>query len=535
MPNRILGFIGWLGTVLVFGAVLVRFVRPEWDQYAIWAVWAGLACVLTYTGSQWREILTFFKRRQARYGALASVSVLVVLGILVAVNYLSSRQNKRWDLTENQQFSLSEQTVKVLSELQAPVTFLVFDQGTNLDRYRPRLDEYRYHSNQVTTEFVDVDRTPVKARQYDIDTYGTIVVEYEGRQERTNSSAEQDLTNALIKAVTGEQRAVYFVEGHGEKQKDGSEREGYSTVTAALERDNYQVQTIVLAQNADVPADASVVVLAGPKNDLLEPEVDMLRRYHDSGGHLLVLLDPPDAERGPTPQLDTLLQEWNIEVGNDLVVDASGIGQLFGTDASVPVASSYPAHPITDRFGMMTAFPLARSVTGADAGAGGPRAARSIIETGERSWAEIDIAALGSGGEVALEPEKGDRPGPISVAAAVAAAVPDPVDATEETEGDAAETDDADAPTPESRLVVVGDSDFAANYAVGIQGNRDLFLNMVSWLAQQENLIAIRPTEASDRRITLSARQQSGIMWLSLLVIPAAVLGGGVYAWSRRR
>jgi ABC-type uncharacterized transport system involved in gliding motility auxiliary subunit len=536
MLNRILGFAGWLGTVLVFGAVAVRFVRPEWDQYAVWAVWAGLACVIAYTAGQWREILVFFKGRQARYGALASASVLVVLGILIAANYLSTRQNKRWDLTANRQFSLSEQTVKVLTELEAPVKFLVFDQGLNLDNYRPRITEYAYNSDQVEAEFVDVDKQPVKARQYAIDAYGTIILEYEGRQERATTGSEQDLTNALIKVVTGAQKTVYFVEGHGEKDQGGSDREGYGTVTAALGRDNYGVETLVLAQTTDVPDDASVVVIAGPKNDLLEPEVDMLRRYLNKGGHLLVLIDPPDDEFGPTPNLEGLLGEWSIELGNDIVVDASGMGRLLGTDASAPVAAEYPPHPITDRFRMLTAFPLARSVTASDGAAGGPRAARAIIETGAQSWAETDTAALESGGEVAMEPEKGDRPGPISIGTAVAAQAPDseepPAADDSETEP---EPDTTDAPKPESRVVVVGDSDFAANYAVGIQGNRDLFLNIVSWLAQQENLIAIRPTEASDRRITMTAMQQTGVFWLSLLFIPAGVLGAGVYTWSRRR
>src|SRR5499426_2325002 len=121
MIKNILNIVGWLGTALVVAAVAVRFIRPEWDQYAVYGAWAGLACVLLYTLGQWREIVDYFRRRQARYGALATVSVLVALGIVVAVNYLGSRENKRWDLTANQQNSLSEHTVKVLTGLDSPV------------------------------------------------------------------------------------------------------------------------------------------------------------------------------------------------------------------------------------------------------------------------------------------------------------------------------------------------------------------------------------------------------------------------------
>jgi len=526
MLNRILGIVGWLGVVLVFGAVVVRVVRPEWDQYAIYAVWAGLAAVVLYTAGQWRDIAEFFSRRQARHGALASASVLVVLGILVAVNYLSARTNKRWDLTANRQFSLSDQTIKLLKGLDAPVKVLVFDQGTNLDRYRPRLTEYEYHSSQLKAEYVDVDRKPVQAKQYNVEAYGTLVLEYKGRQERTSSAEEQDLTNALVKVVTGATQKVYFVDGHGEKDFAGSDRDGYSTVAGALGRDNYGLEKLVLAQTQEVPADASVVVVAGPKTDLLAGEADMLRRYLARGGHLLVLLDPQDDKTGPAPNLEALLTEWSIELGNNVVVDASGMGQIFGTDASVPVASTYPAHPITERFRMLTAFPLARSVNPSEANPASGRSARRVIETGQRSWAEADVTGMKTTGKVSMDPAAGDKPGPVPIAAAVAA----PASAAGTAEAKADEEKKG-----ESRLVVVGDSDFAANYAVGIQGNRDLFLNIVNWLAQQEGLIAIRPTQASDRRITLTASQQTGLFWFSLLFIPAGVLGAGIYTWSRRR
>ena len=99
MLHRILSILGWVGTALVFGAVAIRFIRPEWDQYATWSAWAGLALVVVYTLGQWREIIEYFRRRQARYGAVATVGVLVALAITVAVNYLGTRQNRRWDLT----------------------------------------------------------------------------------------------------------------------------------------------------------------------------------------------------------------------------------------------------------------------------------------------------------------------------------------------------------------------------------------------------------------------------------------------------
>jgi ABC-type uncharacterized transport system involved in gliding motility auxiliary subunit len=535
--QRIFGIIGWIGTALVFGAVLVRIlgamgyitVTEQMDQYAIYAAWAGLACVVLYTLGQWREIVTYFKGRNARYGAIASISVLAVLGILAILNYLSQeRFNKRWDLTENQQHSLSEQTIKLLQNLDAPVTFRVFDQNTNLDRYRPRLAEYEYHSNRVTSEYIDMDAQAAVSRQANVDTYGTVVIQYKDRTERVNSDTEQDLTNGLIKVITGQQKKVYFVQGHGEKDTADSERTGYSTIVEALGRDNYGVEKLVLAQQQEVPADASVVILGGPTSDLLQQEADMLRRYLGKGGHLFVLLDPPDGESAPLPVLEGLLREWSVDAGNNVVIDASGVGQIFGGDASVPVAATYPQHAITENFRLLTAYPLARSVAPTTSATEG-RVAQTIIETSPRSWAEADVKASG---EVALNPEAGDKPGPVSIGVAVtapaAADAPTPTPASDTTQGD-------QPPKPETRLAVIGDSDFAANFALGIQGNRDLFMNAVNWLAQQENLIAIRPRQADDRRITLTAQRTTGIFWMSIFIIPAVVFGTGVYTWWRRR
>src|SRR6185312_9315838 len=139
------------------------------------------------------------------------------------------------------------------------------------------------------------------------------------------------------------------------------------------------------------------------------------------------------------------------------------------------------------------------------------------------SWAESDVKGLLTNGKVSFNAASGDKQGPISVAAAVSAPAPAAPDAK------------ADAPKPEARLVVFGDSDFAGNSGLGIQGNRDLFMNTVGWLSQQENLISIRPKDADDRRLTMTAAQQTNVTWLSLFIIPGLVFFTGVYTWWRRR
>ena len=540
MLNRIFGFLGWIGSILVFAAVLAWLVSPDQESLRRTLALAGLACIVLYGAGHWRGVRRSFERRQTRYGALAGTSILLVVAIVAALNYVLARQNQRWDLTAGGQYSLSDQTRQVLDTLAAPVRILVFARELDFPRFQDRLEGYAYQSSQVTIDYIDADRQPMLARQYDVQTYGTIVFEYEDRVERVDSDAEQDLTNALIKVVEGSQQTVYFLEGHGEKTHTDADRDGYSTVSAALALDNFEVDSLVLAQAGAVPDDATVVVAAGPETDLLPGEIDALGAYLDRGGKLLLLLDPPVTGDEPAPEgLLGLVRAWGIEVGANVVVDAGG--------ASMPVAANYPFHPITERFNLLTAYPLARSVSAASGRPDG-RLPQSFIETGPQSWQEADIDSLVTG-QVELDEESGDRPGPVAIGMAVSApAVAG--DGAEEAGGEdgagagtpadapdgAAAPDGGDDPAPpETRLAVIGDSDFASNAFVGIQGNRDMFLNTVNWLAQQENLISIRAREPEDRRLTLTAGAQRRIFWLSVLLLPAAILGVGVYTWMSRR
>ena len=554
MVANLLHWCGWAGVGLVVAAVATRFAAPEQQALSWWLSVAGIVLLAAHTAGQWRQIATFARRRQTRYGAVATSGVVLALGIVVAVNYILSRQNVRWDLTAGGQYSLSDQTRRVLESLEAQISVLVFARPEEFPRYRDRLGEYEYVSSQVTVEYVDIDGDPVRARQYDVQSYGTVVFEYGDRIERVVSSSEQELTNGLIKAVEGEERTVYFVQGHGERDPTSTEREGYSALVEALERDNLGVETVVLAQTGAVPAAATVLVIAGPETDLLPAEADLLREWLDGGGKLLLLLDPPETTDEPdAPNLVALAADWGMEIGTDVVVDASGVGQLLGTDASVPVAASYPPHAITDRFNLLTAFPLARSVRPVAGGVEG-RIAQAFVETSPRSWAERDLSEL-AGGEVALDEAAGDVPGPVPIAAAVSLIIDEPAGGHEDGAGadddgrepanagddGSAEGGDGSGAEPdaggtvEARLAVFGDSDFAANGAVGIQGNSDLALNALNWLAEQESLIAIRPREPEDRRITLTADQQMRITWLALLMIPGAIFGVGVYTWWNRR
>ncbi len=301
---------------------------------------------------------------------------------------------------------------------------MVFEQNTDFQPFRDRLREYEYASKQVTTEYIDPDQQQTIARQNQVQQYGTLVITHKGRTERVTTNTEQDITNGIIKVVSGQQRKVYFTQGHGEKDPTSAERDGYGGIVDALKRENYLVEKTVLAQQGAVPDDASIVVIAGPKNDFLAPEIDALKKYLDKQGKLLLALDPPDS---PTLHRSPILSRWRT-TGAPMSATTSSWTSAGWVSSSahrkaMPVAAGYPSHPITERFSVMTVYPLARSVTPVRA-ASTATPPRPVVQTSQQSWAEANLKAVFSQQPAKMVEAEGDKPGPVTIAAAVSAAAP---------------------------------------------------------------------------------------------------------------
>jgi ABC-type uncharacterized transport system involved in gliding motility auxiliary subunit len=533
--KRALAILGWLGFALVAAAVLLRFTKPDWPGVTQGLAIAGLVVTVIYALSQWRDIGRSFEGKNVRYGSIAAGSVLVFVAILVAVNWLANRQNKRWDLTESKQFSLSDQTKQILGNLKSPLAVHVFHGSQdNPQRYRDRFEDYQYQSKQISVEYINAEAKPAEAEKYQITAVPTIVMEYAGRTQRATSVEEQAITNALKKLIEGKSKKAYFLQGHGERDPDdASGPRGYKGASNALTDENFEVAKLTLAQAGAIPADASLLVIAGPTTDVLPQEAELITAYVKNGGKVMLLIDPPGPEKGASVQptsLIALAKSWGIQVGDDIVVDPSPIGRTIGTDASVPIGMP-TQHPITANFRVITAFPLTRSVTAVEGGVDG-KFAQSFVQTGEQSWAETDVKGLYATKQPEKNVDKGDKAGPISVAAAVSApaasATPTPTPAPGEKPA-------PEAPKAESRLAVIGDSDFATNRWLSLGGNSDLFLNTANWLAQQEDLIAIRPRDPEDRRIELTEDQQTRILWITLVIIPLALFGNAFRVYWKRR
>ena len=383
----------------------------------------------------------------------------------------------------------------------------------------------------MKTDFIDPDKEPLVARKYEVPAYGTVVFEYKGRIERVQGQGEQELTNAIIKVTSDSQKKIYFVQGHGEHDTaSADERRGYSVDQRGARQGELLGRQARARAESDRAGRRGVVIVAGPKNDYLAPEIDALRAYLNKGGKVLFMLDPPDAvDTPPLTNLIALIKEWGIDVGDNVVIDRSGIGQIVGRGPGMPIAIDYPAHPITERFdSIMTGFPLVRSVTPSAAAPSG-RTAQTIVETSKASWAESDVKALAERRPVGFDEASGDKQGPISLAAVIATDAPDQP---------AAPAPGTNGGTPErkqTRVVVYGDSDFPANGNLAVQGNENLFLNTVNWLAQQDSLISIRPKQPDDRRVTLTQEQLWSVMLFSVIFLPGVVVATGFYTWWRRR
>ena len=525
--KNLVGFLGWLGVALVGVALYLKYTQPELEILYKSLAAAGFLVTAIYAFTQRRDLGRSFQGRGAQYGSIAAGSVLVFLGILVAINWISNRQNKRWDLTESKEFSLSDQTKQIVTSLKAPLKIKVFwtsttDRPDSAQAHRDRLEGYTYLSNQVSIDYIDANGSPTESEKYAITAVPTLILEYAGRTQRATSDDEQSVTNALKKVIEGKAKKAYFTQGHGEKDPDDAQTgQGYKGASAALTDENFDVAKLQIAQRGSIPVDATVVVVAGATGDFLPQETELIRTFLKNGGKVLLMIDPP--VKGGTAQPSSLIalaKEWGIQLGDDIVVDPTG--QLVGFDASVPVGMPVQ-HPITAKTTKMTAFRLSRSVAPIEGGSDG-KIAQTFIQSGEKSWAEKDVKGLYDTGTPKRDVDKGDKAGPISLGAAVSAPA-----------AGVAPSAEPDAPKPESRLVVIGDSDFASNAMVQVGGNSDLFLNAANWLAQQENLIAIRPKSPEDRRLQLTQAQQTNVFWLTLVIIPLLLFGNAFRVYWKRR
>ncbi|HEV2349481.1 MAG TPA: GldG family protein [Terriglobia bacterium] len=443
-------------------------------------------------------------------GVNLAVYTVVGIAILTLANWFVSRHDQRWDFTPNQKYSLSPQTVKFLKGLKQDVGIYVFDQERSMRAHHDLLDNYAVQTNHLSVHYVDPDRQPSLARQYAVRTDGTIVVVAGDRHFEAKSADEEGVTNALVRVLKGE-KTIYFIQGHGERDLESTERGGYDHLVKEFGNENFEAKPLVLLQKMEIPSDCALLVIAGPHNDYLPQEVDLIRKFVGAGGRAMFMLDPGV----DLPNLSALLSDWNVSPQNDLVIDLNPVAQIFGAEPTMPLIIKYGISPITQPLARTASlFPLTRSFSiGKDAKAG--VSTDSLCETSGDSYGIADFDPKVRTITVGFRAGK-DFKGPLPVA--VSGTV----------------TGGANTKI-EGRFVALGTSSIAANVYLGFQGNKDLFMNMVSWLAQEEDLISIRPKPADSQHLNVTPSQMSKILILGVLGLPLLIIFVGTVVWWQRR
>ncbi|MGA8102475.1 MAG: Gldg family protein [Candidatus Acidiferrales bacterium] len=496
--------VAWFGAALLAAGYVRYSIQGELLIMSKILLGLGAAMLIAGLALNYRVVVAFFSRRSAKMGTNVGVLGLAVFAILALINFVGYRHHKSFDWTTEKLFTLSDETQKIVQGLQQDVTIYRFDKMPNPE-LAAQIAQYSNVNHRVHYISVDPQEKPELAKQYGITRMGQMVAVAGEKNEKLEGTSEQDITNALLKLTRNKVETVCFVTGHGEKSISAQDGHGLSQANDELKKESYQTREVNLVTTGSVPADCTVLVDAGPTQSLFPPEAAMIAKYLDGGGRALLLIDP-----ATDPKLDDVFQAWNINVGNNYVIDASGYGRLIGAGPAIPLVVDFPPSPITKGFqGSMTFFPLARTVSIANKSAAQPQDIE-LLKTSERSFTVPNLDKK----EVTFDPKTA---GPLSLG----------VSGEKHGEGEGGQKT--------ARLVTIGDSDFATNQAVGAARNGDLFYNAINWLASDESLISIRPKNPANRRVNFTEGQQRGLFWVALVFLPGLVILSGIYMWIKRR
>ena len=502
-------FIATLGVAMVISGFLRYSIQGEMQKFSEGLLIAGGVFLLAAAGIGFQGIVKFFSRRGAQQGTNTSVLVIAVLAILAVLNFVGFRHHKRFDLTSEKLYTLSDQSSKIVSGLQQDLTVIRFDKKPD-PGFDDLMGEYKAFSPHFKFQTVDPLQKPEVAQTWGLTNEGDVFVGYGDRKSKIEPStpgevSEQDITGAILKITSNKLKTVCFVTGHGERSPSDSSQDGYSQADAGLKKENYQTKSVNLITENGVPADCSVVLIAGPKQPYYPQEVASIGKYLDAGGGALILIDP-----STDPKMNDLFQSWNVVLGNNLVIDASGMGQMLGAGPTIPIVVDFGSSPITRGFERSAVFfPMARTASIADKSKTIPETVE-LLKTSDRSFA---IPGLTAGQTKITFDPKVDTRGPLSLGVSASRKVGD----------------------KNARLVLIGNSQFAVNPYITQLRNGDLFYNAVDWLSADENLISIRAKSPTNRRVNLTAAQASALQWIDLILLPGLVILAGIMIWVRRR
>ncbi len=534
--------LGFLALILLFGALASYLLAAT---AALWVLLIlGVGTLTAFAALNAKIVSLFFVSRQARYGANVAISIIFLVGIMVIINVIVNRKfDLTADMTADKLYTLSDQTKNILRGLDREVRVVAFfsDHTDNprmqnqLAFTRDVLGRYARETDKLEVEFIDPTTNPQALKMYDIQSDGTVVFESGQMRELVTIVDEQKFTSAVMKVVRDEIKHVYFLIGHEERAIDVFGADGYQQAREGLEKQNYAVEPLTLTTEPDVPPDCSALVIAAPKTSLLSHEVEAIARYLDRNGKLLLMFEPSIiSAEDPNQQLVDLVARWGVTVENDyvLVFDPRFSYVFVGPDA--PYIKELELHEVT-RYVPSAIFQTARSVTPTNVNRTDLRvkSLAKTIDTVGVCWGETERGADGVLLPEASYTEGVDTPPPLSLAVAV-----ELTDENEIAVEDSLSRNPADAKSKETRtrIVVFGDADFASNAYFANSGGGGLFLNAINWLTLEEDLIAIRPVDPSQRALRrMTASEAAFVQIASIFLVPTIVFIIGIAVWWRRR
>jgi ABC-type uncharacterized transport system involved in gliding motility auxiliary subunit len=525
---KLVNLLFWVGLGLMIAGGSASLISGAWSPVGIGLVVAGLVAIALWLSLRWMtasdSASPWWRQRSVQTGTNALLTTIAVVVILGGLNFLAVRIPGQIDFTENQQFSLAPQTKQLIKTLKQPLKIRVFsNQPTPVQQ--GLLEQYRRQNpDRVSFEFIDPQAQPGLAEKYKVRALGEVVLETGDRTKTLEGDlSETNLTPAVASLLRDRKANAYMVQGHSEAPINGGQGNIDGAITELKKRD-FNVNVLNLLEQKQIPADANVLVIAGPKRVYLDGEVKLLQEYLKQGKALMLMLDPA-VKTG----LDPLLKDWGITFDNRVVVDASGSGQLLGLGPAIPLVTQYGEHPITKDFGQGPSFfPLVQAVTVKPPS---PEIqVTELLKTSPQSWAEADSNQAKLQFDAAR-----DLKGPLTIGVAITRTFEaTPLAAAPKPKPEATPT-----PSPtkiQAKMVVIGDSDFATVPNPQVL-NSDLFLNAVTWLGSgaDDPSLSIRPKELKDRRIELNPTNWRILTLTGLGFLPLAAFGSGAYLWWKRR
>ena len=455
--------------------------------------------------------------RKLRFQLLVQNSFFVVLFLMLVVllGYLASQYHVAKDITQANRNILTQGSVNVLKQMKEPINITVFatkDDASGGDNFRKGMIDfiarYQREKKNVNLKFMNPSIEPKLAQDAGVKEDGEVVVEYNKRSEHIIPPiAEQEMTNLLVRLSRTNQQAVMYLDGHGERNLLGVKNHDIGEFGKQLEKKGFKFANPDLTVAQAVPSNGAMLVIASPQVNVSDVEAKKIKAYLERGGNLLWLVDDNNL-RG----LESVAEYLGMTVSPGIALDMASA--QYGADARVSFASLYGEHAITKNFMLRTLFPEAHQVTAIGTDENGWKVS-NLVEVAPNGWLMAGKLAKDAKPEFN---EKTDKRGPINIGVAL-----------ERIYGKKGQ-----------RVVVMGNANFLSNTFITNGGNLDLGVNIVNWLAGDDQLITIQPMPLKDINVTIPDSDSGRLVAWTVFhgfqyFLPLAMMIAGFYFWRKRR